>query len=337
MQRRKFIQTSTSAVAGSAFLSPLSVSALGPLELRPAKPIGLAAPDRELPSVSRVEVADVEAVRILQLTDIHFFCDRDTLGEEADQKTLEDFKRLIDLHQPDVLALTGDLWHDNPENRGGEFADWAVEKVSALGIPWLFTWGNHDELDDYAAAQVLLTESKGSLYRGGNSGGNYEVTLTDKEGAAIWQMVCLNTTNQGLQDEQEKWLKSRAADAGRPKVDAFCFLHIPLMDYHRLWNSGKCEGLHGEDVCTYGEDGSAFSSLQKVGGIRACFCGHDHVNDYSGSRDGIEMVYGRASGHAGYGADKLPKGGKLITLNAAERTYSWKSVFADGTSWVPGQ
>ncbi|MGK0188546.1 MAG: hypothetical protein ACI9R3_004357 [Verrucomicrobiales bacterium] len=336
MYRRQFLKVSTSAAAGSALLTPASVSALGPLDLRPAKPIGLAAPDKVLPATASLKVARPESVRILQFTDVHFHCDRDTLGEKADMQTLEDFKRLVDLHRPDLLAFTGDLWHDNPDHRGAEFSAWAVEKVVSLGIPWLFTWGNHDELDDYAAAQISLTESKGSLYRGGNTGGNYEVSLEDKDGTTLWQMVCLNTTNQGVQDAQEKWMTERATDQKRPATDAFCFLHIPLMDYHRLWNAGECKGLHGEEVCTYGEDGSAFAKLKRLGGIRACFCGHDHVNDYSGKRDGTELVYGRASGHAGYGGDEVRKGGKLITLNALERTYQWKSVFADGSSWVPG-
>ena len=335
MQRRNFLTTSTAAVAGGTILSPLMSRGLGPLDLRPAKPIGLEAPEKELPRSANLTVTNPDAVRILQLTDIHFFCDRDTLGTKADERTLEDFERLVDLHKPDLLAVTGDLWHDNPENRGAEFSAWASEKVASLGVPWLFTWGNHDELDDYAAAQIALTECKGSLYRGGHSGGNYEVALTDKDGTVVWQLVCLNTTNQGVQDPQEKWLNQRATDSKRPKTDAFCFLHIPVMEYHQLWKAGKCRGLHGEDVCTYGEDGSAFSLIEKLGGIKACFCGHDHVNDYSGRRDGIELVYGRASGHAGYGGDEVPKGAKLITLNASEGTYAWKSVFADGSSWVP--
>ncbi|MDA0814787.1 MAG: metallophosphoesterase [Verrucomicrobia bacterium] len=335
MNRRQFLQTSTAAAAGSTFSLPNVVAALGPLELRPAMPIGLAAPEKELPGTASLKVANPAEVKILQLTDVHFFCDRDTLGEKADQQTLDDFKRLVDLHKPELLAVTGDLWHDNPDQRGAEFSAWAIEKVSSLGIPWLFTWGNHDELDDYAAAQVALTESERCLYRGGHSGGNYEVKLTDKDDSVIWQMVCLNTTNQGVQDAQEKWLTARAADEGRPRTDAFCFLHIPIIEYHRLWHAGKCRGLQREEVCTYGEDGSAFSKLEKLGGIKACFCGHDHVNDYGGSRDGIELVYGRASGHAGYGGDEVRKGGKLITLNTVDGSYAWKSVFADGTSWIP--
>jgi hypothetical protein len=50
------------------------------------------------------------------------------------------------------------------------------------------------------------------------------------------------------------------------------------------------------------------------------------------------MVYGRATGHAGYGGDQLKKGGKLITANLTNPknpTSVWKSVFADGSEWSP--
>lgn len=341
IQRRRFLASSTAAVAGGVMLAPSRSSGLGPLELRPSSPIGLAAPSQQLPHRAALRPARPEGVRILQLTDIHFFCDRDTLGAHADERTVDDFRKLIDLHAPDLLAITGDLWQDNPDHRGAEFFAWSLERISGLGIPWLFTWGNHDELDDYAAAQVALTEAKGSLYRGGHSGGNYEIALTDGDGESarvLWRLVCLNTTNQGVQRAQEEWLAARAAGSGGTETETtggFCFLHIPLMEYHALWNAGQCKGIHLEDVCTYGEDGSAFAHLQKLGGIKACFCGHDHVNDYSGSRDGIEMVYGRASGHAGYGGDKLRKGAKLITLDTTTGAYQWKTVFADGTDWHP--
>jgi hypothetical protein len=50
------------------------------------------------------------------------------------------------------------------------------------------------------------------------------------------------------------------------------------------------------------------------------------------------MVYGRATGHAGYGAHKLKKGGKLITVDLAnpkKTRHTWKTVFADGSDWAP--
>jgi hypothetical protein len=53
--------------------------------------------------------------------------------------------------------------------------------------------------------------------------------------------------------------------------------------------------------------------------------------------EGIELVYGRATGYAGYGGEVVRKGGKLITINAQSGSYAWETLFADGTTWRPEQ
>jgi hypothetical protein len=150
------------------------------------------------------------------------------------------------------------------------------------------------------------------------------------QGDAVGELLGLTTTTQGVQEAQEAWLRAQSP-RGRASL---CFLHIPLLQYATVWEAGKAHGLKEEAVCTYGEDGSALPLLQRLN-VRACFCGHDHVNDYSGQVSGVELVYGRATGHAGYGGDRLRKGGKLITWNALEGSLQWQTVFADGASWTP--
>ena len=48
---------------------------------------------------------------------------------------------------------------------------------------------------------------------------------------------------------------------------------------------------------------------------------------------GVKLVYGRATGFGGYGADKVKKGGTLIEILPDQKTYSFESIFPDGTSW----
>jgi len=336
LKRRRFLTRGTLGVS-AAGLVRTSWAELSPTDLRPAKPIGLAKPNRSVTkdNVARCRVADPRAAKILQCTDIHLHCDRERYGDKADQRTREDIKRLVDLHQPDLIAFTGDVWHDPEPGKSEEiFAD-ALSLMVEMNTPWLFNWGNHDLQDDYGPAQAALTEAPKSLYRGGYQGGNYRILLEDKADKPLHELLCLNTTTQGIQAPQEAWLKEVSSIQGRPS-QALCFLHIPIHQYIDAWKAGHAQGFKQEDVCTYGEDGSAFSLLKTLGAT-ACFCGHDHVNDYTGTRDGIAMVYGRATGHAGYGGDKVRKGGKLITLDTTSGRHSWKTVFADGKTWVPGQ
>ncbi|MEJ6718730.1 MAG: metallophosphoesterase [Akkermansiaceae bacterium] len=329
MNRRQFL--SASVAAGVSSTSSKANS--GPKDLRPAMSMGLAKAKKDLPRTAKLKVTG-DALRILQFTDIHFFCDRKKYGEKADLKSVEDMTRMVENTDPHLIAITGDLWSDNPGGLGQEFFEYSLEKVASLGKPWLFNWGNHDQLDDYATAQSTLTEAKHSLYRGGHDGGNYRVPITGADDRQLLELLCLNTTTQGVQAAQEKWLAAQQPSTS----PVLCFLHIPLLEYDTVWQKKLAKGIFKEPVCTYGEDGSAISLLKKFGDVKACFCGHDHVNDFGGTWDGIEMVYGRATGHAGYGGDQLKKGGKLITANLTNPknpTSVWKSVFADGSEWSP--
>ena len=73
--------------------------------------------------------------------------------------------------------------------------------------------------------------------------------------------------------------------------------------------------------------------LDALGTVRAYFCGHDHVNDYKGTWGGVELNYGRATGHGGYGGNKVPKGAKIITVNAQSGKHTSESILPDGSTW----
>lgn len=46
--------------------------------------------------------------------------------------------------------------------------------------------------------------------------------------------------------------------------------------------------------------------------IKAVFCGHDHNNDFWGHYYGIDLYFGRKTGHGGYGPPKGMKRGARI-------------------------
>jgi hypothetical protein len=64
-------------------------------------------------------------------------------------------------------------------------------------------------------------------------------------------------------------------------------------------------------------------------------CGHDHTNDYTVRSNEVDLVYGRATGYAGYGGEKVRKGAKLIELDFVTGAYTQTTVFADGSTWKP--
>lgn len=87
---------------------------------------------------------------------------------------------------------------------------------------------------------------------------------------------------------------------------------VPNPDY--IW-----DGALGEGPCSSEYDSGEFDAWKKVG-IKAAFFGHDHLNSYSGTLDGIDLIatpglgfylYGRGEEHGArlltFHADQLPK------------------------------
>jgi hypothetical protein len=297
--------------------------------------------------VARLEISRPSRFTILQFTDLHFFAGDNGRYGLFNDTTVNDMRKLVALAKPDLLIVTGDLWRDNPPERLEEFMRYAVDQCASLGVPWAFAWGNHDQLKDYSVGYKALAEAKNSLYRGADSDGNYLIDIMGRHRQVVWEILCINSGGDGIREPQQQWLRALAERPARSQVQPrnernehnqptprFAFFHIPLKQYVDIWNSGVATGIKGEDPCIEKEDGSSLPILKSLG-VRACFVGHDHVNDYSGVIDGVDLVYGRATGAGGYGGKVVPKGAKLITVNCRTGRYEWRTLLLDGKRWRP--
>ncbi|HEX73472.1 MAG TPA: twin-arginine translocation signal domain-containing protein [Candidatus Hydrogenedentes bacterium] len=323
MDRRGFLKTTGGALA------------LGVTGIRPWAAGAEESADPMAFSEAVLQVKDPTRIKLLQFTDMHFF--NFARGRDRNEDTASALLRLVEINAPDMIAVTGDLWHDNPKGRGEEYMRYAIDKLEALGMPWFFTWGNHDLLDDYDKGHEAFTHAKHSLYRGAAGNGNYLVRCVNSAGAPVWDFICLNTTRLGVHEEQKQWLRElrRAREGMNAIPPAFAVFHIPIKQYDDIWEQKIASGVKLEKVCLEEEDGTALGILKELGTVRAVICGHDHVNDYSGICEGIDLIYGRATGYGGYGEREVPKGAKMYAINAETGTYSWWSVTPEGKRWRP--
>ena len=280
-----------------------------------------------------ITVAHPESFRILQCTDLHFFSRDKETWDKNNALVVENIRKMLAQTSADMFIATGDVWSEDQDGLGATHMRYAIDQFVSMGVPWAFTWGNHDKLSDDASGHAAFTQAPNSLYRGAGSEGNYAINIVNPAQERVWQLVCLNSRQKGLNAEQQQWVKTLTEQDKNP-VPRIAFFHIPLKQYADVWENGAAIGMKGEKVCSEQEDGSTLAVL-KSAGIRACFCGHDHQNDYGGVYDGVELVYGRCSRAGGYGADVFPKGAKLITINTVKKTYEWVSVMPDGTRWKP--
>jgi hypothetical protein len=319
ISRRIFLESTAvalgAAAVGTAGAADGQGSAGGPLGL----------------GVTELSIAHPTRFRILQLTDLHFFSGG-PLESSRNAKTVEIIRGVVKATKPDLVMATGDLWPENRDGMGETYMRQVIQEFEALDLPWAFVWGNHDQLADYAVGHEAFEKAKNSLYRGSASDGNYVIDVVNRHNEPVWQLICLNSHQDGLHIDPA--LPQKLAASNASSVPCFAFFHIPVKQYKEIWDNGAATGILAEQPCNEQEDGSALPILKSLG-VRACFCGHDHVNDYSGVADGVELVYGRASGAGGYGVEILAKGGKLITTNCKSKRYRWATVLPDGERWVP--
>jgi hypothetical protein len=80
-----------------------------------------------------------------------------------------------------------------------------------------------------------------------------------------------------------------------------------------------------------GRDVGLFDAFRENGRVLACFVGHDHINDYEGTLDGVDLCYGRGSGYDCYGREGYRKGARLITLREEVRGYTSHIRLDDGS------
>jgi hypothetical protein len=310
LSRRGFI----SAAAGLIALAPFARGRAAAI-LKPGGPLACL----DLPGAS--------SVKILALTDLHFFAKT----AFHDQRTLRDVKAMIAAAQPDLILTCGDVWFENVLHLGEKHCRWVCEQIGALGVPWAYVRGNHDDADDFAVCAAAIAAAPNSLYAGGLDA-DYVVEV-GPAGAPIVNLIILNDANPDLgfslatQMHFETLAQLIRSRQPQPAL-GLAFFHVPLPQLGDLADAGQARGVNGEKSFPENYDLASTQALLHSGLVAGVFSGHDHKNNYYGTVDGVGIEYIRATGYGGYGNHTVPKGGTLIT--AAAGGYTTATILPSG-------
>ncbi|MCD4826317.1 MAG: metallophosphoesterase [Acholeplasmataceae bacterium] len=263
-----------------------------------------------------INVAD-ETIKILQITDLHL-----AFGiSNRDQMTYDLIDDLAQSDDYDLIVITGDMMmspHAIPLFKA------LIKHMEALEIPWTFVFGNHDNdfntyselLDQINDTKFLYFKTGPELLEGGI--GNFKINFVYQD-SIIYHAYFLDskaeretyTEEEGeydyLSTAQVSWYEHSVST---DLVESIVFMHIPLRQYI---NPDTYDGIFLEDkVYAQGKDTGFFDAMVLYNMSKAVFVGHDHLNDFTLTKDGILLAYGRISGYTSYGY--LERGGRHIEI-----------------------
>ncbi len=198
-----------------------------------------------------------------------------------------------------------------------------------IGIPWAFTYGNHDteamaslsKSDLDAVYRSLSYKTSGNLLypytQPSITGRNNQWIAVRNEDGSLRQALFLIDSNaytdgsltkyDYIHDDQVDWyaaeIEKLEASEGRA-VDSMVFIHIPLQEYRtayelHLAGSDEVTYFFGENkekgknkICCSDYPSKLFDTMVRLGSTKAVFCGHDHYNNMSLEYRGIRLTYG---------------------------------------------
>lgn len=276
--------------------------------------------------------------KIVQFTDVHF-----KYGNPASNAALERINEVIDAEQPDLVIFTGDVIYSAPADSG---MVQVLEQVSKRKLPFVVTFGNHDDEQGLSRQQLydIIRKVPGNIMpdRGTALSPDYALTVKSssypQKDAAV--LYCMDSHSYSpLKDvkgyawltfDQVNWYRQQSAaftaqNGGQP-IPALAFFHIPVPEYHEAVadENSTIRGTRMEEACAPRINSGMFAAMKEGGDVMGIFVGHDHDNDYAVMWKNILLAYGRyTGGNTVY--NHLPNGARVIVLDEGARTF---------TSWI---
>jgi 3',5'-cyclic AMP phosphodiesterase CpdA len=274
---------------------------------------------------------------ILQLSDLHYGDDskRDAMTTVIQETIIEEVK-------PDLVVITGDAVSGYTWNKKDK--DYFKSKWEEFTAPYrkykvryAYVFGNHDIEADLSGLQMgeLDKTHPYSMFAGDPTAdplgtSNYILPVLSSYPEAksspaylLWMFDTRKAGCDGVEksygcigQSQLAWFENQSqkfVNSDGSKIPGSAFFHIPLPEYMNVWNLHLTYGTKSEPVACPTHNSGAFERFRKTGNIKATFCGHDHLNDYGGKYQGIELVYGRMTGFGSYGPPNF-RGGRVIKL-----------------------
>ena len=269
---------------------------------------------------------------------------QDYINEEkpnVNPKSIELMNAALEQEKPDLVVMAGDML--GGDMNAEQLQDYIQQMVAPLEehkVPWLITYGNHDEdaklaledgwnkikqLEYYRSFEYNINEPSMSGVEGFEPNGkntfavgDMYVLVYDNAGEKplynVWALDSnrydVSGTGLGGYDwiryDQIAWYynTSKALEEEHGLLNSLMFYHIPTPEWAEMRANALTYNVTGhknENECPPRLNSGLFAAALERGDVRGMFVGHDHVNDYVGNYLGIVLGYDANVGFETYG------------------------------------
>lgn len=147
---------------------------------------------------------------------------------------------------------------------------------------------------------------------------------------------CLGVEGFGcIHPDQVKWFREEndkipATDPSKGK--GMLFMHIPLVNYRKMYNDFPWYGNAKGQVSCQAVDTGVFGAILEQASVGWVVCGHDHDNDFYGSYNGIHLAYGRKTGYGdGNPAAPMTQGARVFQVTQKDDDFTIETYVREST------
>lgn len=275
--------------------------------------------------------------KIVQFTDLHWheadFC------KKQNDSTCALIEEIVRIEKPDLAVLTGDIIVSWNSSEGWKNF---MEFFEKLNLPYVVSFGNHDQETEMNNAQILdyLQTLPHNLTHDAEEGlsgsGNCSIPVLSSDGKSEkWRLYffdshsSIKTRTFGWYDfirqDQVDWYK-RTSDQARlsdgRRLPSLAFFHIPFPEFEVGKWICPAYGNNEEAVSAPTMNTGLYSAFIDKRDVIGVFVGHDHNNDYMLDMDGnIVLAFGRKSGYPPAYKEVLERGARIIRMHENEPVF----------------
>ncbi len=291
--------------------------------------------------VSELKFNEDGRFKIMQMSDFQDYINS-TQKQTVNQKSIALMNAALDAEKPDLVVFTGDQIGGNMNAE--QLQDCIRQMVKPMEdrkIPWMVTFGNHDEDATtalnagwnkiqqlafyrsfaYNVNRASMSGVQGFEPNGKNTfgvGDMYQLIYDNKGEKPLYNVWALDSNRYDasgkgiggydwIRPEQIQWYSKTStlleAKYGS-KINSLMFYHIPTPEWSAMNANRDKFGVVGEKnetECPANLNSGLFAATLARGDVRGMFVGHDHVNDYVGNYYGIYLGYDANVGYQTYG------------------------------------